>query len=31
VRLDVGVEKTNFNGNLDWEYNGGLLFFKFDF
>jgi len=31
VRLDVGVEKTNFNGNLDWQYAGGLLFLKFDF
>ena len=31
VRLDVGVDKTNFNGNLDWRYDGGLLYFKFDF
>ncbi len=31
VRLDVGVDETNFNGDLDWRYDGGLLFFKFDF
>lgn len=31
VRMDVAVDKTNFNGNLDWQYDGGLLFFKFDF
>jgi len=31
VSLDVGVSKTNFNGDLDWRYQGGLLFLKFDF
>jgi len=31
VRIDVGVDKTNFDGNLDWRYDGALLFFKFDF
>jgi opacity protein-like surface antigen len=31
VRINVGVDKTNFNGDLDWQYDGGLLFLKFDF
>ena len=31
VRMDVGVDKPNFNGDLNWQYDGGLLFFKFDF
>lgn len=31
VKLNVGVTKNNFNGDLDWRYDGGLLFFKFDF
>ena len=31
VRMDVGVDKPNFNGDLNWQYTGGLLFFKFDF
>jgi hypothetical protein len=31
VRMDLGIAKNNFNGNLDWQYDGGLLFFKFDF
>ena len=31
VGLDVEVAKNNFDGNLDWRYDGGLLFFKFDF
>ena len=31
VGLDVGVDKLNFNGNLNWRYDGGLLFVKFDF
>jgi hypothetical protein len=29
--MDVGVDKPNFDGDLNWEYTGGLLFFKFDF
>jgi hypothetical protein len=31
VTLDVGVTKNNFRGNLDWRYDGGLLFLRFDF
>ena len=31
VRLDFGVTKENLTGDLDWRYDGGLLFFKFDF
>jgi hypothetical protein len=31
VSLDVGVTRNRFNGNLDWKYDGGLLFLKFDF
>jgi hypothetical protein len=31
VELNVGVTKDKFNGDIDWRYDGGLLFFKFDF
>lgn len=31
VKINVGVDKGNFAGDLDWRYDGGLLFFKFDF
>ena len=31
VTLDVDASKNGFQGSLDWEYTGGLLFFKFDF
>ena len=31
VKMDIGVTKANANGNLDWQYDGGLMFFKFDF
>lgn len=31
VRFDLDVTKTNFNGKLDWRYDGGLLFFKLNF
>jgi hypothetical protein len=31
VGFDVDVTKSNFDGNLDWRYDGGLIFFKFDF
>ena len=31
VRMDIGVTKPNLTGDLDWRYEGGLLFFKFDF
>jgi hypothetical protein len=31
VNIDIGITKDNFNGDLNWQYDGGLLFFKFDF
>ena len=31
VKLNVGISKGNFDGDLDWRYDGGLLFLKFDF
>ena len=31
VRFDIGVAKTNFDGDMDWRFDGGLLFLKFDF
>jgi len=31
VKLDLGVSADRFNGNLEWTYDGGLLFFKFEF
>ncbi len=31
VHFDIAVAKTNFNGDLDWRYDGALLFLKFDF
>ena len=31
VRIDVGVDKANLSGDLDWQYDGGLIFLKFDF
>ena len=31
VQMDVGVEDADLSGNLDWRYNGGLLFVKVDF
>ncbi len=31
VRMNIGVMKNSFYGDLDWRYTGGLLFFKFDF
>jgi hypothetical protein len=31
VHIDADVRKINFNGNLDWRYDGALVFFKFDF
>ena len=31
VKMDIGVTKANANGNLDWQYDGGLIFVKFDF
>jgi hypothetical protein len=29
--LNVGVEKAGFNGDVDWRYDGGLVFVKFRF
>ncbi|MFT7287017.1 MAG: hypothetical protein ACI87W_001126 [Halieaceae bacterium] len=31
VQLDVGVEKSNFNGDFDWSYSGAMAYLKFDF
>ena len=31
VRMNLGVTKENASGKLDWDYNGGLVFLKFDF
>lgn len=31
VRINLLITKGNFDGDLDWRYDGGLLFFKFDF
>ena len=31
VELNVEVTKDNFDGDIDWRYDGGLIFFKFDF
>jgi hypothetical protein len=31
VKMDIGVVKENVTGNLDWQYDGGLIFLKFDF
>lgn len=31
VKMKIGIKKKNFDGKLDWQYDGGLLFFKFDF
>jgi len=31
VRIDVGIDGSGLIGNLDWRYDGGLLFLKFDF
>jgi hypothetical protein len=31
VKINVGVSKPNIDGDLDWRYDGGLLFLKFDF
>jgi len=31
VKMNLGVDKENANGDLDWNYDGGLIFLKFDF
>ena len=30
VKMDLGVSKTDLSGALDWQYEGALLFLKFD-
>lgn len=30
-KIDAGVAKDRFNGDLNWKYGGGLLFVKLDF
>lgn len=31
VKLDVGVSKSGFSGDLDWQYEGAMAYLKFDF
>ncbi|MCH5374281.1 MAG: porin family protein [Planctomycetes bacterium] len=31
VNMNVGISKPNLDGDLDWRYDGGLLFLKIDF
>jgi hypothetical protein len=31
VKIDIGVDKNSFQGNVDWQYSGALAFLKFDF
>jgi len=31
VTIDLGISGTDLNGNVDWRYDGGLLFVKFEF
>jgi len=31
VNIDVDATKSDFGGSLDWQYDGALIFFKFDF
>lgn len=31
VRLDVGVDRSGFQGDLDWQYEGAMAYLKFDF
>jgi hypothetical protein len=31
VKIDLDVQSTDLNGAIDWRYDGGLVFFKFDF
>jgi hypothetical protein len=31
VTLDMNVSRRGFNGGLDWQYKGGLVFLKFNF
>jgi len=31
VKLDVGVTKSGFEGDVDWQYDGAMAYLKFDF
>ncbi len=31
VQLDVGVSRGSFQGDLDWQYDGAMVYVKFDF
>ena len=31
VKLDVGVTKSGFQGDVDWQYDGAMAYLKFDF
>lgn len=31
VKMDIGVEKNNLNGAVDWRYDGAILFYKYGF
>ena len=31
VKLDVGVSKSGFEGDVDWQYDGAMAYLKFDF
>ena len=31
VNIDVDATKSDFDGSLDWQYDGALIFFNFDF
>ena len=31
VLLNVEASKNNFSGDLDWDYDGALIYFKYDF
>ena len=31
VKINIGVSKDRFDGDIDWRYDGGMVFFKFDF
>ena len=31
VTIDLGIEASDLNGEVDWHYDGGLIFLKFDF
>jgi hypothetical protein len=31
VKLDIGVSKNRFQGDVDWQYDGALAYLKFDF